>query len=150
MIALRGGWYVMCWFLSDLIEIIKLSKKGVKIKKDWKYKSISKNFLPCRRFIPLSCQIQSICIGFDSQLSFPEINYVKRLCYRDGMKKMEEIAPEHDAERPKCPQSLQSVARIPSPSQELADKQLYTQVFSLAYSVLVPHFSKFFCLICGF
>lgn len=38
-------------------------------------------------------------MGFDSQLSFPEINYVKRLCYRDGMKKWEKITPEHAAER---------------------------------------------------
>lgn len=39
-------------------------------------------------------------MGFDSQLSFPEINYVKRLCYRGSMKKkMEKIIPEHDAEK---------------------------------------------------
>lgn len=74
-------------------------------------------------------------MGFDGQLSFPEINYVKRLCYRDSMKKNRKNnsrawSKEKSKCPPKCCQDLLTLLRI-------VDKQL-TRKFSLWLSQLFP------------
>lgn len=130
--------------------------------------SVSQNFLLCRRFIPLSCHIQSICMGFDSQLSFPEINYVKRLCYRDSMKQNGKNSPEHDAERGQMSLEPAKCCQDPLTFLRTADKQFMLKfslrhvqpppqrpppphtVLFLKESALGLHFSKLVCHICGF
>ena len=140
MIALRGGWHVMCWFFKWSNWNNKIKQEGI-LKRDRKYKSLSKNFLLCRIFILLSCHIQSICMGFDSQLSFPEINYIEWLCYRGSMGvggRMEKVILEHVGRGAKMSLEPRKCDQDPLTSLTIADKQLIHKAFPLAYSAFLP------------